>query len=209
MDAVKSVDQAKKPRSPERYLPPDQLDELLVMTREFYRLRNLAWEKFNIDLLDSGDSLSSASLYGLVRAYDSSFQPNFHRNGIDAQSIKGSVEVKNTRVDSPYTKTGRLRKNPHTATWTLHAISDYSMRYIFVARSKATLMPLRLYDISDSVMVNKIVEHLEAQRQAWLTRSQGDIKKMKNDRIGISETFIRQLGPFALLNIDDCEVYIK
>jgi hypothetical protein len=200
---------SKNKSSYEKYLTEAQLDELVILTKEFYRLRNSAYEKFDIDLLDSGDSLSSANLYSIVKQYDHNFLPNFHRNGADGKSSKGAVEIKNTRVDSEFTKKGLLKKNPHNATWTLHAISDYSDRYIFVARSKITLEPVRIYDISDSVTVAKVIAHLEDQRQVWLAKSSGDIKKMKNDRIGISEKFIKVLGGFTLLNIDSCQVYIK
>lgn len=200
---------SKTKQSCEKYLSTSQLDELVKLTSEFYKLRNSAYEKFGIDLLDSGDSLSSANLYSIVKQYDHSFLPNFHRNGVDGKSSVGGVEIKNTRVDSEFTKKGKLKKNPHNATWTLHAISDYSDRYIFVARSKITLEPVRIYDISDSIAVAKVVEHLENQRQIWLAKSSGDIKKMKNDRIGISEKFIKELGNFEVKHIDSCQVFIK
>lgn len=196
-----------KQKTLEKYLTKEVLLEISDQVNQLLLLRNQIYEAYNIDVLDSGDTVSNIVLYRIISQYDPNFNPNFHRNGKDASD--GS-EIKNTRVDviPEFTKTKRpTKKSPYNAVWTLHAVSDYSFRWILVARSKVTLNPLRIYDISNPDSVAIIIAHLELQRQVFLQKFQsGDASKIKNDRISISEKFIRENIQFNTSEIDNCYV---
>lgn len=192
----------------EIYLSKDALLEVSEIVNQIINLRNQIYKKYNIDVLDSGDAISNIVSYQTISQYDPGFNPNFHRNGRDTED--GS-EAKSTRVSeiAAFTKTGRpSKKNIYNAVWTLHAVSDYSHRYFFVARSKKNLKTLRIYDISEPKSVEIIINNLEAQRQVFLKKFKtGDVKKIKNDRIGISEKFIRDnIQINDTFKIDNCDV---
>ena len=178
------------------------------MMQDLVKIRNAILERYNFDVLDSGDAISNIQAWDIISQYDTEFEPNFHRNGVDA---KDGSEMKSTRVHVPsVTKTGRPSKaDKFNAAWTLHAVSDYSHRWIWIARDRKTSEIVRIYDISDSKSVGIIVNHLEEQRQKYLrkyTTDKADVTKIKNDRIGISEKFIRANIPFTTSKINNCEV---
>jgi hypothetical protein len=193
----------------EKYIGCDALKSIAPRIQEVVKIRNELFNEYGFDLLDSGDAISNILSYEIISQYDPEFEPNFHRNGRDA---KDGSEMKSNRVEpvSEFTKTGKLSKaNKFTATWTLHAVSDYSWRWIWIARDKKTLEILRIYDISEVDSVNIIVNHLEEQRQRFLKKYNSkdtDVTKVKNDRIGISEKFIRDNISFTIKKIGNCEV---
>jgi hypothetical protein len=193
----------------EKFLSKEDMLLLIEETEMMYDIRNRIYEKFGIDLLDSGDALSNLAVYNIVSQYDSSFLPNFHRNGVDGVSDNGDCELKTTRVDVKLlTPTGKKsRKNPLNGAWTLHAVSEYAQRYIFVALDKDTRKPVRIYDISEASNVQTVINHLEDQRQKFIIKTKGDPSKLKNDRIGINEKFIvENLTGRIDIVIDSCAV---
>lgn len=169
--------------------------------------RNQIMSMFDVDIHDSGDSLSTLQIAKYIKSYDPSFNPNFHRNGIDAQSDKGNTELKSTRVEL-LTKKGKPKKQPYNGTWTFHAVASYEERYIFVAKDTETWLPTRIYDISSKKNVEKIIGNLEEQRIVHLTEVKEGIKDGKNDRSGIKELFIREVVPnFTESTYQQCTIY--
>lgn len=177
-----------------KYLTNQQLDAMIEILNadegSIWERRNQIQSEFNIDILDSGDTLSTVRTAEYIKSYDSSYNPNFHRNGVDAVSDKGDIEQKTTRVDL-LTPKGRPKKQPYNAAWTFHAVANYEQRYIFVAMDKKTWAPSRIYDISSKKGVKKIIKKLEEQRQVYLNGVINEGKSAKNDRISLSELFIR------------------
>ena len=169
--------------------------------------RNQIMSMFDIDILDSGDSLSTLQITKYIKSYDPSFNPNFHRTGIDAQSDKGNTELKSTRVEL-LTKKGNPKKQPYNGGWTFHAVASYEERYIFIAKDKKTWQPTRVYDISSKKNVQKIIGNLEEQRIVHLTEVKKGIKDGKNDRSTIKELFIREVVPnFTESTYQNCTIY--
>lgn len=190
-----------------KYLNEMDLNSLIKRTRIIPEIRNSIMSEYNIDILDSGDTMSSIRTTEYIRSYDPSYNPNFHRNGVDAQSVTGNIEQKVTRVNLT-TPTGLLKKNPYDATWTFHAVSEYEERYIFVAMDKKTWEPVRIYDISERDNVAAITSKLEEQKQAYLNGVKFKNKSAKNDRIGISEVFIRNtITSFTETTYRQCTIY--
>jgi len=197
--------------SKEKYITNAELDTIIEICDgdkgSIQDRRNQIMSEFNIDILDSGDSLSTIRIAEYIKSYDPSYNPNFHRNGVDAVSDLGDIEQKTTRVDL-LTPTGLPKKQPFNAQWTFHAVAEYEDRYIFIAMDKKTWTPIRIYDISSKKTVKAIIDKLEEQRQQYLSGVINEGKSAKNDRIGISELFIREtIASFTELTHRQCTIY--
>lgn len=197
--------------SKEKYITNAELDTIIEICDgdkgSIQDRRNQIMSEFNIDILDSGDSLSTIRIAEYIKSYDPSYNPNFHRNGVDAVSDLGDIEQKTTRVDL-LTPTGLPKKQPFNAQWTFHAVAEYEDRYIFIAMDKKTWTPIRIYDISSKKNVKAIIDKLEEQRQQYLSGVINEGKSAKNDRIGISELFIREtISSFTELTHRQCTIY--
>lgn len=194
-----------------KYLTNTQLDTIIQILNSdkgsIWDRRNRIQSEFDIDILDSGDSLSTIRTAEYIKSYDPSYNPNFHRNGVDALSDAGDVEQKTTRVDL-LTPTGQPKKQPFNAAWTFHAVANYEQRYIFVALDKKTWTPVRIYDISSKKGVKNIIAALEDQRQKYLSGVINEGKSAKNDRISINELFIRDVvDTFHKVVYQQCAIY--
>lgn len=169
-----------------KYFDRQKLDIVIAASKEIVQKRNEVLKQTGIDILDT-DAISSAFIFEIVSQYDSDYNINFARNGEDARSGEILIEQKATRVAGALTKTGKLRKGAGTdAAFQFHAMGDLdSPRYIFVARDKETLELLRVYDISSAANQARVLDHLMAQRAAWLTKG-----FQKRDIILLTEKFI-------------------
>jgi hypothetical protein len=193
-----------------KYFNTADLAEMNLVRERIFAERTSIYQKYKIDILDT-DALSALAIYQIVSQYDSDYNINFSRNNEDAKSKDILIEQKASRVDGPYTKTGKLRKNAgYDAVFQFHAMGDIEhRRYIFVSRNKEDLSLMRLYDIQETNNVEKVTNHLLNERNLWLERTKGDSKLMKRDIITISEKYIRENLSFPLTkNIDGCEVFI-
>jgi hypothetical protein len=192
-----------------KYFDSASLKEMNDARQEIYKQRELIYQKYKIDLLDT-DALSALSIYEIVNQYDPDFNINFARNGEDAKSNGVLIEQKATRVDGPLTKTGKPRKNAGVdAAFQFHAMGDIDhARYIFVARNKTDLSVVRIYDIGDPSNVQKVVGHLMAERNAWLAKTQGNQASMKRDIIVLPEQFILKNITFGKpMTVNGCQVF--
>jgi hypothetical protein len=192
-----------------KYFDSASLKEMNDARQEIYKQRELIYQKYKIDLLDT-DALSALSIYEIVNQYDPDFNINFARNGEDAKSNGVLIEQKATRVEGPLTKTGKPRKNAGVdAAFQFHAMGDIDhARYIFVARNKSDLSVVRIYDISESSNVQKVVGHLMAERNAWLAKTQGNQASMKRDIIVLPEQFILDNITFGnTTTVNGCQVF--
>ena len=81
-----------------KYLEPQQVDELNEYRKKIVELRNEAYKKFKIDILDN-DTMSALSIYEIVKQYDAEFNINFARNGEDAKSGDVLIEAKASRLE--------------------------------------------------------------------------------------------------------------
>lgn len=169
-----------------KYFDKQKLEIVIAASKEIVQKRNEVLKQTGIDILDT-DAISSAFIYETVTQYDPEYNINFARNGEDAKSRDVLIEQKATRVAGPLTKTGKQRKGAGTdAAFQFHAMGDLdSPRYIFVARDKETLDLLRLYDISSESNTQKVLNQLEAEKAAWLTKG-----FQKRDIILVTEKFI-------------------
>jgi hypothetical protein len=192
-----------------KYFDSASLKEMNDARQEIYKQRELIYQKYKIDLLDT-DALSALSIYEIVNQYDPDFNINFARNGEDAKSNGVLIEQKATRVDGPLTKTGKPRKNAGVdAAFQFHAMGDIDhARYIFVARNKTDLSVVRIYDIGNPSNVQKVVGHLMAERNAWLAKTQGNQASMKRDIIVLPEQFILKNITFGKpMTVNGCQVF--
>jgi hypothetical protein len=192
-----------------KYFDSASLKEMNDARQEIYKQRELIYQKYKIDLLDT-DALSALSIYEIVNQYDPDFNINFARNGEDAKSNGVLIEQKATRVDGPLTKTGKPRKNAGVdAAFQFHAMGDIDhARYIFVARNKTDLSVVRIYDIGNPSNVQKVVGHLMAERNAWLAKTQGNQASMKRDIIVLPEQFILKNIKFGKpMTVNGCQVF--
>jgi hypothetical protein len=192
-----------------KYFDSASLKEMNDARQEIYKQRELIYQKYKIDLLDT-DALSALSIYEIVNQYDPDFNINFARNGEDAKSNGVLIEQKATRVEGPLTKTGKPRKNAGVdAAFQFHAMGDIDhARYIFVARNKTDLSVVRIYDIGNPSNVQKVVGHLMAERNAWLAKTQGNQASMKRDIIVLPEQFILKNITFGKpMTVNGCQVF--
>lgn len=192
-----------------KYFPAAALDVMNQAREQIFAIRTQIYQQYRIDILDT-DALSALSIYQIVNQYDPHYNVNFARNGEDAKSNGVLIENKATRVAGPLTSTGRPRKGAGTdAAFQFHAMGDLDhARYIFVARNRDDLSIMRIYDISAKNNRQAVLDHLMAERDAWLQRSAGNQAKMKRDIILLPEKVILARCQFASeTQIDNCKVF--
>jgi len=191
---------------PAKYFEPHQLAELNEARKKIFAERELMYKKYGIDLLDT-DSLSSLSIYEIVKQYDSDYNINFSRNGEDATSKGILVEQKATKIEPDFTKAGKLRKNAGIdAQFQFHANGDIlHSRYVLVARRKENLDIVRIYDVSGKFGCKLIQTHLEAERDKW--RSKG--MDQKRDVILLPEKLLLSIPVEKKLVIDGVNIFIS
>jgi hypothetical protein len=192
-----------------KYFDKDALNEMNNARQKIFAERERIYKKYKIDILDT-DALSSLSIHEVVSEYDPDFNVNFSRNGEDAKSNGTLVEHKSTRVEGPFTRTGKPRKNAGLdAAFLFHAMGDLDHpRYLFVAKNKDDLKVTRVYDISSKSNKKLVLNYLLKERDAWLERGKKDSKKMKRDIIAITEKFIVSKLKFPTqLDINGCTVF--
>jgi hypothetical protein len=181
-----------------KYFDKKILDEMNEARKNIFAERGAIYKKHKVDILDT-DALSALSIFEIVTQYDTDYNINFARNGEDAKSNGVLIEQKATRVEGGFTKTGKPRKHAGTdAAFQFHAMGDIdSNRYLFVARNKDDLSIMRIYDISNEHNRKIVLDHLMAERNAWLEKSMGDQTKMKRDIITLTEKVILEKLNFS------------
>jgi hypothetical protein len=193
-----------------KYFTATELDKMDQYRAEIYAIREKMFAEFGVDPLDT-DALSSLAIRNIVKQYDDDFNVNFARNGEDACSNGVLIEQKACRVNpSAFTSTGRIRSGyEQDAVFQFHAMGDLDhARYILVARSETDLSILRIYDISDVANRQIVLDHLNAEKAAWLAKGQKRQEDMKRDVITISEKFLLAKIKFASKNtISGCKVF--
>jgi len=192
-----------------KYFDNKTLEILAEAGKQIVEIRNRVAKQTSVDILDT-DAISSLSIYEIVSQYDKDYNINFARNGEDAKSQDVLIEQKATRVSGPLTRTGRPKKGAGTdAAFQFHAMGDLEYpRYIFVARDKDDLSVKRIYDISESINRQKVLNHLLSERNLWLERGKLDPKAMKRDVILLPEIFILNNLTFKnKMVISNCIVY--
>lgn len=165
--------------------------------------RTKAYLQTGIDLLDN-DNLSALAIWDIVRQYDTDYNVNFARNGEDAISNGIIIEQKCSSIKP--NKSGAVGN----AVWQFHAMGDIEYpRYIITVRNKATLEPVRLYDISNPESVKAIADILLNQREQWLEKGKENaVKNMKRDVITLTEKFIvEEFKPAYLNTFNNCQVF--
>jgi|688.fasta_scaffold38458_10 hypothetical protein len=189
-----------------KYFNNDELSDLNEARKRIFVERELIYKKYGIDLLDT-DSMSSLSIYEIVKQYDSDYNINFSRNGEDAISNGVLVEQKATKIDNDFTKTGKIRKNAGTdAQFQFHANGDIiHSRYVLVARRKENLDIVRIYDVSSQHGCKVIQTHLEAERDKW--RNKG--MDQKRDVILLPEKLLLSLPLIKKITISGVNVRLS
>jgi len=175
------------------YLNKDVLQEASKVRKIIFEYRKKFYQKYNIDILVN-DTLTSTLIYDIVSCYDKTYNVNFARNGEDAISGDVIIEQKCSRVESEYTKKGKLRKNAgNDAAFVFHAHGDLCYpRYIFAAIDKESMNIKRLYDISKKTNVKIIQKYLLNQRKIWDKKCQLNAKHKKMDAIRLPEKEIKK-----------------
>jgi hypothetical protein len=184
------------------YLDKEALVDLDEYRRQIFALREEAYKKHNIDILDN-DTLSALSVYEVVQQYDADYNINFSRNGEDAKSQGVLIEQKCSRIQ----KKKRSKEYP-MADFQFHAMGDleYS-RYILASRDKANLDLVRIYDVSNPANTKLIQDHLNNEKNKWLERGKKDQSKMKRDVITMPEKVMHgNLVGITTTIINGCEV---
>lgn len=190
-----------------QYLDDDGMKEMCDFNDQLLAIREAAFLKRRIDLLDT-DSSISLKIFQIVSQYDSTFLPNFARNGEDGKSDGfEDIESKNTKVEGHLvngqfihtgfnSKTGNFvkPKKPDLAIlkregkFQFHVMGDIVHdRYIFTVSRKDNMSILRLYDISDPANVKVINDKLQTARDDYLLKY-GNVKK--RDLVYITEKFL-------------------
>jgi hypothetical protein len=185
-----------------RYLKKDDLVGLDEYRRRIFALREEAYAKYNIDILDN-DTLSSLSVYEVVQQYDPDYNINFARNGEDAQSKGVLIEQKCSRIQKK-----KRSEQYQLAEFQFHAMGNLEYdRYILASRDKANLDLVRIYDVSDPANTQLIKNHLKAEKNKWLERGRKDESKMKRDVITMPEKVMsgNLIGASTTI-INGCEV---
>ena len=185
-----------------KYLDKSSLTELNEYRKKIFALREEAYRKFEIDVLDN-DTLSALSMHEVIEHYDSDYNINFSRNGEDGKSNGVLIEQKATKVKK-YKKSG-LYKN---GAFMFHAQGNIEYdRYIFGTRDEVTLDLIRIYDISDPANVLLVQNHLLAQRAAWEDKNKKLGYTQKRDAITLPEVLlINNLVNNTQQIINNCEV---
>lgn len=169
-----------------KYLDKQAIDIVINGSKKIVEIRNQILQETSVDLLDT-DSISASFIHEIVTQYDADYNTNFSKFGEDGKSNGILVEHKAAKVKGPSTPTGKPRAGYGTdAVFQFHAMGDIDCpRYIFVARHKETLELLRIYDISSETNTQKVLAHLQSEKNEYLA-----IGFRKRDIISISEKFI-------------------
>jgi hypothetical protein len=173
------------------YLDKSALIELDEYRKKIFALREEAYNKFKIDVLDN-DTLSALSIYEIVSQYDSNYNINFSRNGEDGKSL---IE---TKTGTPKEilieqKASRIEKKKRSglypsAGFQFHAMGNIEYdRYIFAARDKGTLELIRIYDISVKENTKLVQKHLLGERSKWEDKNKKLGRTQKHDVIIMPE----------------------
>ena len=183
------------------YLDLSDLKELDEYRKKIFALREDAYKKFKIDILDN-DTLSALSIYQVVSQYDSNYNINFSRNGEDGKSGEVLIEQKASRIE----RQKRSGQYPN-AGFQFHAMGniEYS-RYIFATRDKATLELVRIYDISLDKNTKIIQQHLLGERKKWEDKNKQLGRTQKHDVIILPEDILLNLGDAKNQIINTCKV---
>lgn len=191
-----------------KYFSSAELSDLDQARKRIFAEREAMYKKYGVDLLDT-DSLSSLSIYEVVKQYDKHYEINFSRNGEDARSLDnmGNVvlaENKTAKIDVSLTKRGKIRKNVGSnAKFLFHANGDIiHARYVFVARRKDNLDIVRIHDVSSSTGCQAIQTHLAAEQAKW--RNKG--ANQKRDIIDLPETLLLSLPAIKEMTINGVKV---
>jgi hypothetical protein len=183
------------------YLDLPDLKELDEYRKKIFALREDAYKKFKIDILDN-DTLSALSIYQVVSQYDSDYNINFSRNGEDGKSGEVLIEQKASRIE----RQKRSGQYP-SAGFQFHAMGniEYS-RYIFATRDKATLELVRIYDISLDKNTKIVQQHLLGERKKWEDKNKQLGQTQKHDVIILPEDILLNLKDAKKQIINTCEV---
>jgi hypothetical protein len=175
-----------------KYLTDPDLLQIGTYVEEICNIRSACLARFELDIL-STDNLSSVLVYEIVSQYDADFNINFARNGEDATSNGVRIEMKNCSLD----------KLMASASFMFHAMGDlHHPRYIFVARDKKTLKPIKLYDISEPTNVALVQAALEQEKKEYLKKG-----FRKFDGIYIKEKYFKEVLNMPIqLQIKNCKV---
>jgi len=184
------------------YLDKSVIAELNEVRKKIFELREEAYKKHKIDVLDN-DTLSSLCIHEVVSQYDVDYNINFSRFGEDAKSNEVIIEQKCSRIE----KKKRSGLYPD-AVFQFHAMGNLEYpRYILSARNKADLELIRIYDVSQPDNVKIILEHLLNERNKWLAAGRLDEKKMNRDIISIPEDLLKEkLAITKTEVVNGCEV---
>ena len=180
-----------------------ELEYMNDVRKIIYQERTKIYQLYQIDLLDN-DTMSSLAIWDIVRQYDPNYNVNFARNGEDAISNGVIIEQKCSSIKP--NKSGVVGN----AVWQFHAMGTLEYpRYIITVRNKATLDPVRLYDISNPESVKAIAGILLDQREQWLEKGKENaVKNMKRDVITLTEKFIvEEFKPAYLNTFNNCQVF--
>jgi hypothetical protein len=184
------------------YLEQSTLKELDEYRKKIFALREEAFKKYKIDVLDN-DTLSALSIYEIVEQYDPEYNINFSRNGEDGKSGEVLIEQKATRIKKKK-KTGVYG----SAAFQFHAMGNLEYdRYIFATRDEVTLDIVRIYDISDKKNAKLVQQHLLGERKKWEDKNKELGYTQKRDVILMPEdTLISGLKKATKQVINNVEV---
>jgi hypothetical protein len=187
---------APTPEDKSIYLDTDSIKELIAHREKIHDVRKEVYNKFDIDIL-ANDTLSSLSIWEIVRQYDPDYNTNFHRNGEDGKSKGVLIENKCATV-TPAVK-GTVGK----AGFQFHAQGKLDHdRYIFAVRRKDNLKLARLWDISSAKGVAVVQKCLHAGKQQWIDKGMPN-----HDAIVVPEKILFDLQENESEIIDGCMVY--
>lgn len=180
-----------------KYLDPIDIQDLIETRNKIFEIRNAAYQKHGIDVLDN-DTLSSLSIWEIVSNYDPDYNVNFSRNGEDALSNGVKIEQKCSNIKPK--KNGKLPN----ADFQFHALGDIEYpRYILAVRDKNTLELIKIYDIQKKENTKAIVEHLLEKRKNWL-----DAGAKKYDVITQPEKVLLENITFSEKTVKNCKVFV-
>lgn len=180
----------------DKYFSQTTIQDLIQTRDRIFAEYNTVWKNYQIDIL-ANDTLSSLSIWEIVRQYDADYNINFHRNGEDAKSKDKLIEQKCANV------TPGKRGGVGLAGFTFHAQGKLNYdRYVFAVRRKNNLQLARLWDVSTEDGVKLVQIELDAGKQDWIRRG-----KPNHDGIQVKEKNLRTLEICEHLIINGCQVY--
>lgn len=187
-----------------KYIDLNSIKELDGYRKEIFLLREQAYKKHKLDLLDN-DTLSALSIYEIVTQYDPGYNINFSRNGEDAKSGEVFIEQKSSRIELQ-PRTGEYP----AASFQFHAMGNIEYdRYIFATRDKPTLDLIRIYDIKITENTKLVQTYLLGERAKWENKNKELGYTQKRDVIVLPEgLLISNLVNSSRQIIAGCEVIL-